>query len=97
MLFNINIIVKEPEQIINELKKENYKIFGTKVDGGKDVKNINKEEKYVLIIGNEGNGMSNELSKLCDEKLYIKMNGSVESLNAAVAASILLYELGGQE
>lgn len=93
MIFNINILVKELEETIISLKKDNYKIYGTKVDNGKDVKNINKEEKYVLIIGNEGNGMSNNIGKLCDENLYIKMNSNVESLNAGVAASILLYEL----
>ena len=40
--------------------------------------------------------MSEKISSLCDEYLYIKMNDKVESLNAAVAASILLYELGNQ-
>ena len=41
--------------------------------------------------------MSGEVSRLCDEHLYIKMNDMVESLNAAVATSILLYELGGRD
>ena len=63
------------------------------MDGGIDIKNTNKVEKYALVIGNEGNGMSKKVSNLCDEYLYIKMNESVESLNAGVAASILLYEL----
>ena len=71
-------------------------ILGTKVDGGIDIKNTNKKEKFVLIIGNEGRGMSNRLSTLCDEYLYIKMNNNVESLNAGVAASIILYELGSK-
>lgn len=94
MLFGVNIIVEELEKIIPKLKEDNYKIYGTKVDNGVDVKSIKKDEKYALVIGNEGNGMSEEVSKLCDEYLYIKMNNTVESLNAAVAASILLYELG---
>lgn len=96
MLFHINIVVKELEDIITTLKKDNYKIYGTKVDNGTDVKNIVPTDKYALIIGNEGNGMSEIVSDLCDEYLYIKMNDSVESLNAGVAASILLYELAGK-
>ena len=45
-------------------------------------------------MGNEGNGVSRRILSLCDKNLYIKMNKKVESLNVAVAASILLYELG---
>ena len=47
----------------------------------------------MVVIGNEGRGMSSTISDLCDKYLYIKMNNEVESLNAAVAASILLYEM----
>lgn len=93
MLFHINVVVKDLEEIINNLKESNYKIYGTKVDNGSDVKTINNEGNYALIIGNEGNGMSEVVSSLCDEYLYIKTNNNVESLNAGVAASILLYEL----
>ena len=58
-----------------------------------DLKDININNKYALVIGNEGRGMSSTISDLCDKYLYIKMNNEVESLNAAVAASILLYEM----
>ena len=51
------------------------------------------KRKYALVIGNEGNGVSEEVNNLCDEYLYIKMNKEVESLNAGVATSILLYEM----
>ncbi len=96
MLFHINVIVTELEEIIHNLKENNYKIYGTKVDNGKDVRTIETKDNYALIIGNEGNGMSEKVSNLCDEYLYITMNNRVESLNAAVAASILLYELGNK-
>ena len=45
-----------------------------------------------LIIGNEGNGISRELLELSDERVKIPMTGSIDSLNAAVAAGILMYE-----
>lgn len=93
MLFHINVIVSDLEDIIIKLKDDNYKVYGTRVDGGRDVRDINNIDKYALVIGNEGNGMSDRVSDLCDEYLYIKMNDDVESLNAGVAASILLYEM----
>lgn len=96
MIFNINVIVRKLDVMIKELKEDGYKIYGTKVDNGSNVKDITLSGKYALVIGNEGNGMSSVVSDLCDEYLYIKMNDSVESLNAGVAASILLYELAGK-
>ena len=93
MIFHINIIVKDLEEFICDIKNNGYKIYGTKVDGGSDIKNISISNKYALVIGNEGNGMSDIVSNLCDEYLYIKMNDKVESLNAGVATSILLYEM----
>ena len=93
MMFHINIIVRELIPFIKELKTNNYVIYGTKVDNGVNVKDIDKKDKYALIIGNEGNGMSSNVESLCDKNLYIDMDKRVESLNASVAASILLYEM----
>lgn len=93
MLFHINIIVKELDSFITKLKQDNYKIYGTKVDKGVNIKDISINNKYALVMGNEGNGISDNVSKLCDEYLYIKMNDNVESLNVGVATSILLYEI----
>lgn len=91
MIFNINIIEKDLLTFLPTLK--GYKIFGTKVDGGKDLKNVEKLEKFVIIVGNEGNGVKKEILDLCDEYIYICMNSSCESLNVGVATSIILYEL----
>lgn len=96
MLFNINILRQDLTNVINELKNNNYTIYGTKVDNGNDVKEINKINKFALIIGNEGTGISNNILKQCDKYLYIKMNNNCESLNAGVAASILMYEMGNK-
>lgn len=93
MVFHINIIVKELVSFIEELKSNSYMIYGTKVDGGINIKNIDIKDKFALVIGNEGNGMSSSVERLCDKNLYIDMDNNVESLNAGVAASILLYEM----
>lgn len=93
MIFHINIITHDIEDIIKYLKNNNYTIYGTKVDNGIDIRDTVIPKSYALVIGNEGRGMSDNISKLCDEYLYIKMNENVESLNAGVATSILLYEI----
>ncbi|MDD3453465.1 MAG: RNA methyltransferase [Bacilli bacterium] len=93
MLFHINIIRRNIKNIINQLKQENYIILGTKVTNGKNIKTIEKTKKFAIIMGNEGNGVSNDILNNCDDYLYIKMNKTCESLNVAVATSIILYEL----
>ena len=92
MIFNINIVSKELEDVILDLKNKNYKIYGTNVNGGKNLKMIEKPLKFAIIMGNEGNGVSNNILNLCDEYIYINMNNKCESLNVGVATSIILYE-----
>jgi len=93
MIFNINIIKKNLNNFISLLKSSNYKIYGTDVDGGVNVKSLKEYGKVCIIIGNEGNGVSDNIKKLCDKHIYINMNEKCESLNVGVAASIILYEL----
>ena len=96
MMFHIPIVVKNTKQIITELKEQDYKIVGTKVTNGKDVRTASIYSHFALVIGNEGQGISQEIDELCDEYLYIKMNENCESLNASIAASILLYEINNK-
>ena len=91
MNFHINIIRDDLEKYILELKNKDYKIFTTDVNNGNELKSIETPLKYVIIMGNEGNGVKKEISDLSDEKIYINMNSSCESLNVAVATSIILY------
>lgn len=95
MMFHINIVIKDLKEVIDDLKKRNIPVYGTRVDGGMDVKNLSYRDhnKYALVMGNEGNGVSSEILNICDEYLYIKMNEKVESLNVGVATGIILYEL----
>lgn len=93
MLFNINIIYKDLSNYIPLLKANGYKIYGTDVNGGVNVKSLKEYGKICVIIGNEGKGVSDNIKKLCDKHIYINMNEKCESLNVGVAASIILYEL----
>lgn len=94
MIFSTNIIKENLEEFIQKIKKT-HKVFATKVDGGKSLKCIEKTENFVIIMGNEGQGVSKDLLKKADEYLYIPMNKKCESLNVAVATSIILYNFGG--
>ena len=95
IMFHINIIYADLEEVINDLKKKGIKIFGTDVETGMTPSSIpsTDKEKFALVMGNEGNGVKDSIKSMCDENLYIKMNNEVESLNVAVATSIILYEM----
>lgn len=94
MFFNIEIIKSDLNIKIDEMKEMNYKIYGTKVNGGKVLKTLEKSEKFAIIMGNEGNGVSKGILDKCDDYIYIKVNDNCESLNVAIATSIILYEFG---
>lgn len=90
MIFKINIVVRDLIPFVATL--EDYKIYTTNVVCGTELKNVEKNNKYAIIMGNEGCGVNEDLAKLCDEAIYINMNPLCESLNVAIATSIILYE-----
>ena len=92
MIFHINIIRCDLEEVINKIKGD-IKIIGTSLGDSTPLRSINKLERYALIVGNEGNGVSEKLLDLCDDIVRIEMNKDVESLNVGVATSIILYEM----
>ncbi len=89
MIFKVNIIKDDLFSMISLLKKKGYIIAGTDVRRGKNVQYL-KGKDCAVLIGNEGAGLSIELKELCDYFVYIKMTEQCESLNAAVAASIIM-------
>ena len=93
MLFSLNVIRQSLEETILFLKESNYQIIGTDVNNGKLIKDIEILDNVAIIIGNEGNGMSNELKTICSDFIHIPISDSCESLNAGVAASIIMYEV----
>lgn len=93
MIFSMNIVRKDLSGFIDTIKEAGYQVFGTKVTDGISVKNVEKNEKFVIIMGNEGNGVKKEILDKCDKYIYIPMSSKCESLNVGVATSIILYEL----
>ena len=79
-------------QTLDKLKEAGFWIFGTDMQGTPSHK-WNTAGKLALIIGNEGKGISSNIKKQVDEMISIPMNGHVQSLNASVAAAILMYEV----
>lgn len=76
---------------VKELKEKGFWVFGTAMEGT-NYRNWNAQGSVALIIGNEGRGMGTGLAKEVDEMLTIPMTGHVQSLNAGVAAGLLIYE-----
>ncbi|MCH4888654.1 RNA methyltransferase [Acidaminobacter sp. JC074] len=78
---------------IDDLMKLDYKIYGAALEGGKPYRDFTYDVKTLLIIGNEGNGITDEVLDICHERIYIPMKGDVESLNASIAGGILMFEI----
>ena len=92
MIFHLNIIRCDLEKFLQENISE-YDILITDVQKGENIKNISLSKKIILVIGNEGNGVNKEIKKYNKHLIKLNMNQSCESLNASIAASILMYEI----
>ena len=77
---------------ISELKEKGVWIFGTAAEGTIPMYKADLTGPTAIVIGNEGDGMSQLVRKNCDVMVHIPMKGKITSLNASAAASILLYE-----
>ena len=77
---------------INELKEKGVWIYGTAAEGSQPMYRADLTGPAAIVIGNEGDGMSQLVRKNCDMLVHIPMAGRISSLNASAAASILLYE-----
>lgn len=90
-LERVNVVqVKNLVNAINTLKDNGFFIYGADMLGN-DYKQNKYPEKIVLVIGNEGSGLSKLIKDNCDELIKISMSGEINSLNASVATGILIY------
>ena len=92
-IFKLNIVRTSLKDVIKILKKKNITIYGTDVNDGENIDKIENNSSFALVMGNEGNGVSNDIKALVDKNLYIKTSKNLESLNVGVATGIILYEL----
>lgn len=79
---------------IELLKKHNIKVFAAHLKGELSYRDAEYSDRSMILIGNEGSGLTEIATQLADTLVKIPMEGKVESLNAAIAAAILMFELG---
>lgn len=79
-------------QTIEELKKQGFWVLGAHMEGQQTLYQTDLTSPLVLVIGNEGKGLSRLTKERCDFLVTIPMYGRINSLNASVAAAILMYE-----
>ena len=87
-LFRMNLI-----DAINLLKENNIKIYGTSLKSAISVTTVDKKSKLAFVLGNEANGVSEDVLNACDQNIIIPLDNNVESLNVGIAGAILMWEL----
>lgn len=91
-IFRVNIIESENlVETLKEIKKHKFKVVSTSLQTDESIYDIEYKKK-VIVIGNESKGVSKEVLDISDKKVKIPMPGKTESLNAAVATGVILYE-----
>lgn len=96
-IFHIPIVKRKLNEAISELKQQNVSIYGTSLQNGVDYRKTEAAASFGLLIGNEGSGVNKEYLQLTDQNLYIPILGKAESLNAGIAAGILMYHCLGDQ
>ena len=92
-VFRVAVQKGELSEFLIQKRKEGYQILGAGLDRDYQLLHqVSFKIPTVMIIGNESNGLSPKTVDLCDKGVFIPMKGQNESLNAAVAASIILWE-----
>jgi 23S rRNA (guanosine2251-2'-O)-methyltransferase len=81
---------------IAQLKQQGVNIIGTSPTAKRDISQVDFLKPTALVLGNEAVGIRSQILDLCDERVAIRQRGRVGSLNAAVAAGILFYEVSRQ-
>lgn len=86
------IVTKDLESTVNTMKNSGFSVYAAHLSGSRYYDEFTYQGKTAFLIGNEGNGLKESTAQLATAYLKIPMEGHVESLNAAVASSVLMYE-----
>lgn len=90
-IFKANIYYTDLEDIYIKLKQNNIKIITTSLEANKTLNDLEKMDKFAIVVGNEANGISNVSKEYADELIIIPMKNNIESLNVGIASGIILY------
>ncbi|MDE7037602.1 MAG: RNA methyltransferase, partial [Lachnospiraceae bacterium] len=88
--------VEDLPDAVREMKENGILTYAAHLEGRRDYDEEDYRRPCAFLIGNEGNGLTREVAQLADAYIRIPMKGQVESLNAAVAASVLMFEAARQ-
>ena len=95
-IFKINIIINDLKETIEYLQKHDIKVFGTSLESSKFLQEYKINNNYAILLGNEANGVKKELLQLTNDNIKIEIDNKLESLNVAVAGSIIMYYFNNQ-
>jgi len=90
-LFKIDVIIGNLITYIEKLKAKKIPVIGTALVNSKSLKDIKTPNKYAIVLGNEANGIKDEILSLTDVNVKIEIDEKLESLNVAIAGAILMY------
>ncbi|MER2063382.1 MAG: RNA methyltransferase [Alkalibacterium sp.] len=92
--FHMRIIHDELDHWITSFKEKNMPVYGTALDERAiSYRDVTCQDRFALIVGNEGSGVDPKILELTTDNLYIPIKGQAESLNVAIAAGILMFSL----
>ncbi|MFH0919233.1 MAG: RNA methyltransferase [Fibrobacterota bacterium] len=90
---NVRLSEDPDGTLLSELRKKGYTLTVTDVKRGRDYRQMERTQNRVIVMGNEGEGVAQEIASLATERVHIPMPGAIESLNIAVAFGILAFSL----
>ena len=96
-LFQVPVaLASEPVAVLEELGRHGYRRLATLASGGEDYAGLAFADKVALVLGNEAHGLAPEVVARCDTRVTIPMASGAESLNVAMAATVLVFEVARQ-
>lgn len=92
-VFHLPVIQADLQTYIPELQTQGIEVIGTSLHHAVDLQTFEVPNRWALLLGNEGQGVHQALLDLTDENVFIEMSSQAESLNVAIAGSIVMYQL----
>lgn len=90
------VYVDNFEETLKQIQNNNISIYAAHLEGAQSYDNLDYPSKCGIIIGNEGNGITKRTAEIADKLIKIPMKGKVESLNAAISAALIMFEVARQ-
>jgi TrmH family RNA methyltransferase len=92
-IFHIPVMFDNDLEHLKNLMSNNFKLIVSALDNSNNFYDVDLRQNLILCVGNEGNGVSEELKKIAYKNVKVPMPGGAESLNVSVAASVMIYEI----